>query len=226
MANILIIPARGGSKRIPEKNIRDFLGKPIIAYSVETALESGMFDEVMVSTDSPRIRDLAIRFGARVPFLRSPANADDHAGLVEVLLEVLDNYGPRFELICCLLPTAPFIRPDKISEAFRMMDKENLDGVITVQQFNYPIERALHLDGIRARMIHPENYKKRSQDLRPAYHDAGQFYLIKEQVLRSEKTLFPGNCGALVLNELEAQDIDTPLDWTLAEIKYKHFKGL
>ncbi|HEC43943.1 MAG TPA: pseudaminic acid cytidylyltransferase [Bacteroides sp.] len=226
MNKILIIPARIGSKRISEKNIRSFHGKPIIAYSIEAALKSELFETVMVSTDSNKIGDLARKYGAEVPFLRSLENSDDQAGLAEVLIEVLDNYSYEYDVTCCLLPTAPLISVEKLHEADLMMVRENLDAVITVQEFSYPIDRALYLSGNKAAMIRPENYKKRSQDLKPAYHDAGQFYFIKTKVLKSDRMLFPRNCGAIVLNELEAHDIDNPLDWIMAEIKYKQLKRL
>lgn len=203
-----------------------FHGKPIITYSIETALKSGIFDVVMVSTDSPKIKKLSLDCGAEVPFLRSEENSGDHAGLVEVLIEVLDNYKLNFNVVCCLLPTAPMILPERLLEADWRMSEDALDAVITVQEYTYPIERSLYLKDGKIHMKWPENYRKRSQDLGPTYHDAGQFYMIRTKVLRSERNLFPPNCGAIILNQLEAQDIDTLLDWTLAEMKYKQLFGL
>lgn len=224
MRNIAIIPARGGSKRIPRKNIRLFLGKPILAYSIEIARQSGLFSEVMVSTDDDEIAELALGFGASVPFRRSAQTANDHASTVEVLLEVLSCYemrGEVFDYGCCIYPTAPFITADLLNRGWQMLRESGFDSVFPVVRFSYPIQRALRLDGDRVTMFWPENYALRSQDLEPAYHDAGQFYWFDCTALRRKKRLWTDNSGAIVVSGLDAHDIDTPEDWVVAELKYR-----
>lgn len=224
MSRIAIIPARGGSKRIPKKNIKLFLDKPIIAYSIEAALDSKLFDEVMVSTDDAAIAEIAKIHGATVPFLRSDKNADDYAILVDVLLEVLKKYkeeNKTFEYVCCILPTAPFISEKKIQESFSKLVKNNFDSVFPVLEFSYPIQRALQIERGKISMVWNEYETSRSQDLEKRFHDSGQFYWSKTSSLQINKKLFTENSGATVISELEAQDIDTEIDWKLAEIKYK-----
>lgn len=225
MNNLAIIPARGGSKRIPRKNIKDFLGKPIIAYSIEAALESGLFRDVMVSTDDKEIADIAIKYGAKVPFLRSTENANDFATLADVIMEIVYQYiinGESPENICCILSTAPFVSELKISEAFNLLIKGKFDSVCPIVEFSSPILRALEItENNNLQMIWPENLLKRSQDLKPSYHDAGLFYWIRKNAILTEKTLFCKNGGALVLPETEVQDIDSLSDWRLAEFKYE-----
>jgi len=222
--NLAIIPARGGSKRIPRKNIKDFLGKPIIAYSIEAAIKSQLFDEVMVSTDDEEIAQVAKRYGAKVPFMRSVKNSDDYSGLSDVCIEVVKNYqshGMNFDAMCCILPTAPLIGSTKMIAAKKMLDTEIYDCVFSVAEYSYPIQRSLKIEGGFIKMRWPDNINKRSQDLEKTYHDAGQFYFIKIKALLFEKKLFAERAGAIILNNLEAQDIDTESDWKLAEIKYK-----
>lgn len=224
MSKIAIIPARGGSKRIPKKNIKSFLGKPIIAYSIEAALASNLFDEVMVSTDDKEVAEIAISYGATVPFFRSDKNADDYAILVDVLLEVLQNYkeeGKIFEHVCCMLPTAPFVSQTKLQDSFNILVKNNFDSVFPVLEFSYPIQRALQIQEDKVHMVWNEHETTRSQDLEKRFHDSGQFYWSKAARLENDKKLFTKNSGAIIISELEAQDIDTETDWKLAEIKYK-----
>lgn len=225
MNNLAIITARGGSKRIPLKNIKDFLGKPIITYSIEAALKSKLFDEVMVSTDDQEIAEVAIKYGAKIPFFRSKENANDFATLADVIIEVVHQYaenGKLFDNICCILPTAPVITNYRILEAFNKMNTNTLDSVCPVVEFSYPILRALEIsEDERLKMIWPEHLKTRSQDLKPAYHDSGSFYWIRTTALLNEKTLFSQNGGAIILPETEVQDIDTESDWKLAELKFK-----
>ena len=225
MRNLAIIPARGGSKRIPRKNIKDFLGKPIIAYSIEAALNSNLFEEVMVSTDNQEIAEIAVKHGATCPFLRSHKNADDYAILVDVLIEVINNYsinGKQYDNICCILPTAALISNERIKQAFEKMKNENFDSICPVVEYSYPIMRALEFTNFNnLQMIWPEHLKTRSQDLKPTYHDSGSFYWIKRNTLLKEKTLFAKNGSAIVLAEMEVQDIDTESDWKLAELKNK-----
>jgi len=223
MKNIAIIPARGGSKRIPRKNIKDFLGKPIIAYSIETALESGLFEEVMVSTDDREIADIAIKFGAKVPFLRSNENADDFATLNDVISEVIDKYarvGKSFDNFCCILSTAPFLTRNTLKESYNEMINKKYYSVFPVLKFSYPLQRSLQIIDGKVSMVYPEFLKKRSQDLPTRYHDSGQFYWMKVDRFLQIKNIFTDNSGAIVLSEIEVQDIDTEEDWKVAEIKY------
>lgn len=225
MSNLAIIPARGGSKRIPRKNIKYFLGKPIIAYSIEAAIKSNLFDEIMVSTEDQEIAEVAIKYGAKVPFFRSNENADDFATLVDVLIEVVNQYKSRdktYEYICCILPTAPLTTTKRIKEAFEKLVVEDLDSVLPVVEFSYPIFRALDFDeNNKLNMIWPENLKTRSQDLKPAYHDSGSFYWAKCIAMLEQKKLFCKNSSAILLKDTEVQDIDNETDWKLAELKFK-----
>ncbi len=224
MANLAIIPARGGSKRIPRKNIKPFLGKPIIAYSIESALKSNLFDEVMVSTDDEEIAKTARDYGAKVPFLRSNDNANDFAILADVVEEVIANYSEKnqsFENICCILPTAPFVTSSKIAEAYTKLTKDDFDSVFPVLEFSFPIQRSLKIADNKIGMVWSKYLNSRSQDLEPRYHDSGQFYWLKTTSFNNNKKLLTDNSGAIVISELHAQDIDTETDWKLAEIKYK-----
>ncbi|PDV99988.1 pseudaminic acid cytidylyltransferase [Candidatus Chloroploca asiatica] len=223
MTRIAIIPARGGSKRIPRKNIKPFLGKPILSYSIETALESQLFSEVMVSTEDDEIAELALQCGATVPFRRSEQTANDYAGTAEVLLEVLDSYGSLgrfFDYGCCIYPTAPFIKVELLHHAWRMLFENNYDTVFPVLRYSSPIQRALRIEDDRVIMFWPGNYTLRSQDLTPAYHDAGQFYWFNCVALRQKRQLWTDRSKAIVISDWDAQDIDTPEDWQMAEFKY------
>ena len=225
MNKLAIIPARGGSKRIPKKNIKEFSGKPIIAYSVEAALESQLFDEVMVSTDSEEIAAVAKQYKASFPFVRSLETSNDYATIADVIEEVITMYkeqGKVFDYVCCILPTAPFLTSQRLVESFNLLQEKKYDSVTPVLRFSYPIQRALQIDdlGILS-MIWPENLIKRSQDLQPAYHDCGQFYWGNVNAFLKEKSFFMKNGGAIVLSEIEVQDIDTEEDWKVAELKYK-----
>lgn len=225
MKRIAIIPARGGSKRIPRKNIKDFLGKPIIAYSIHTAWESELFDEVLVSTDDREIADIAIHYGAIAPFQRSAENSTDFASTADVLLEVLEDckrVGDTYQEACCLYATAPFVTAKRLRQAHRLFEKKGFDTVFSATRFSYPIQRALRqTKGKRVEMFWPENQSKRSQDLEPAYHDAGQFYWFRPEALAREKRLFTPNSAILEVPQAEVQDIDEPEDWEIAEIKYQ-----
>lgn len=220
MRNLCIIPARGGSKRIPKKNIKDFLGKPIIVYSIETALKSGLFDEVMVSTDDEEIANISKKYGANIPFLRSRKNANDFAILNDVFEEVITEYknkGKNFDNYCIILPTSPLIKPEDLKKSLNLMKEKKFDSVRPVVQFSYPIQRAFKMDkNGKVEMFNPQYFKTRSQDLEPAFHDAGQFYWIN-----TNKTMLDTNKGAFKISEIQAQDIDNETDWQLAELKYK-----
>jgi len=225
MKNLAIIPARGGSKRIPHKNIKKFLGKPIIAYSIEIAIESGLFDKVMVSTDDEEIANVALKYGAKVPFIRSLSNSDDNATIADVINEVLDFYESKHELpsiICCLFATAPFITKNMLIHGYNKIVKENFSSSFTIQKFDYPILRALkkNKNGY-LEMIWKEHLNTRSQDLPPAYHDAGQFYFAKVNSFLEEGTFFTKKSTGIELSNVEAIDIDTEEDWKFAEQLFK-----
>lgn len=229
MKKIAIIPARGGSKRIPRKNIKSFLGKPIIAYSIETALNSNVFDEVMVSTDDVEIAEIAKKYGAKVPFYRSLEMSSDTATTTSVLIEVLDEYkklGQEFEYCACIYPCAPFISTQKLIEGMELLVKSGVDSVLPVVKFSYPPQRCLVIKDKKVQMLHPENYNLRSQDFEPYYHDAGQFYCLKSSSLIKEKKLYCENTVPIELPESEVQDIDNEEDWKIAEIKYKILKNI
>lgn len=226
-SSVAIITARGGSKRIPRKNIKLFLGKPIIQYSIEAAIDSGCFSEVMVSTDDQEIAELALKFGAKVPFMRSERNSDDFSTTADVLIEVLEAYmqiDKQFERLCCIYPTAPFVTPAKLSAGLNLLVDSGVDCVLPVLQFDYPIERCLRVENNRAFMEHPDNYYLRSQDFAPAYHDAGQFYWLKLSSFIEQRVLFPKDTLPMITSHLEVQDIDTDEDWALAEFKYEYLK--
>lgn len=229
MKKLAVIPARGGSKRLPGKNIRDFAGKPMLAWSVEAALESGLFDTVMVSTDSEEIAEVARAAGASVPFLRSAETADDHAIIIDVMAEVVDRYeadGQRFDRICCILATAPLLQPSTLRHAEDLMGREDFDTVFPVVAFHYPIQRALRRDDEgRTAMFQPEHYASRSQDLEPAFHDAALFYWMTREVCVAKQSVFAGRAGSFVIDAMEAQDIDTLGDWRMAELKMQLAKS-
>ncbi|WP_040006787.1 pseudaminic acid cytidylyltransferase [Fibrisoma limi] len=224
MSNIAIITARGGSKRIPRKVIRPFLGKPIMLYSIETALQSGLFDEVMVSTEDDEIAELAQRHGASVPFRRSAKTADDFATTADVLNEVITAYeqrGQTFTNACCLYPTAPFVTPALLRQAFDRLQTGGFDCVFPIQCFSFPVQRAVTFTDDRLTWLQPEHALTRSQDLQPAYHDAGQFYFFNVAAFRQKGRLLTDNTSGLVISEMQAQDIDNEEDWQVAEFKYQ-----
>ena len=225
MSNLAIIPARGGSKRIPKKNIKDFLGKPIIAYSIEAAINSGLFDEVMVSTDDEAIAKIAIKHGAKVQFLRSIKNAYYYATTFDVINEVISNYksiNKTFDFTCCLYACAPFVTATKLIDAFDFLQKEKFDSDLPIKPFGFPIQRALKKEANnKTSFFYPEFCLTRSQDLDQSFHDAGQFYWMNTDLCLQKEAVLTDNTGSIVISELEAQDIDTELDWKLAELKHK-----
>jgi len=224
MSAIAIITARGGSKRIPRKNIKEFLGKPIITYTINAVLEANIFDEVMVSTDDTEIADIAKKCGASVPFIRDSALSTDTAMTVVVLIDALENYrnrGIHYEYGCCIYPCAPLVTPSYLKEGMKLLISSGADSVVPLVRFSYPPQRSLIIRNGKAVMSNPEHYKTRSQDLEPYYHDAGQFYCFRSDSLLKEEKLFCQNTLPLVLSELEAQDIDTEEDWRMAELKYR-----
>ena len=224
MSSIAIITARGGSKRIPGKNKKDFLGKPILTYSIEAALKSGVFDEVMVSTDDEEIADIARKAGASVPFYRSAETANDFATTAQVLNEVLEEYakqGREFEYLCCIYPTAPFITAEKLKEAMELLKEPGTDSVMPVVAFSFPPLRGMYIRDEKLEYCYPENALKRSQDLETMYHDCGQFYCINANRFMETGKLVMENTKAIIVPEREVQDIDTPEDWMIAEMKYR-----
>lgn len=223
MSCVAIITARGGSKRIPRKNIRSFLGTPIIAYSVKAALNSGCFDEVMVSTDDAEIAAVAEKYGAKIPFTRSAATSDDHATTVEVIWEVLKEYqknGKSFDYCCCLYPTAPFVTAEKLQKAFELLKNTGAESVLPVTAFSFPILRSFKIENDLLKMNWPEYMNSRSQDLPPSYHDSGQFYFLKTSTVFEKKKLFTDLTFPIIVPESEVQDIDNEEDWKIAELKY------
>ena len=220
---IEIITARGGSKRIPQKNIKEFCGKPIIAYSIEAAINSGIFDEVMVSTDSMEIAKIAIKYGAKVPFMRSEANSSDYATTSDVLAEVIDEYrkrGREFDYMACLYPTAPFITPEKLKNAMEMLIEQDGLMAMPVVQFSYPPQRGYIIENDKLNMKYMENAEKRSQDFEKIYHDAGQFYLVQMKGYWDNNGRIYRGITPIIVDEMEVQDIDNETDWKIAEIKY------
>ena len=221
MSNVAIITARGGSKRIPKKNIKEFCGKPILAYSIEAALLSKSFDEVMVSTDSKEIKEIAEKYGASVPFLRSEAASNDFATTADVIEEVLNEYkrnGKSFDSFACIYPTAPFITSDRLSEAMKLL--VDADAVISVVKYSFPPQRAFVLRDGNVIYQYPQYERIRSQDLEPIYHDCGQFYMCKSEVFLKNHSLILPKTKPFILPEEEVQDIDTMSDWEIAEVKY------
>lgn len=230
MSSVAIITARGGSKRIPKKNIKDFCGKPIIAYSIEAALQSELFDEVMVSTDDEDIAEVAQQYGAKVPFMRSEKNSDDFATTDDVLKEVLREYekqGLYFDMMCCIYPTAPFVTSQKLKDAYKRFVTSGVDMLQPVVAFSFPPQRAFIITGGTLNYKHPECALMRSQDLEKMYHDAGQFYIYRVESFL-DKIVQGKNIDMLPfeIDELEVQDIDNITDWKLAEIKFRVMLGM
>ncbi len=224
MKSVAIITARGGSKRIPRKNIKPFLGKPILEYSIEAALQADMFHEVMVSTDDEEIAQVAKKAGAKVPFFRSEATSNDFATTADVILEVLDSYeriGMSFSQVCCIYPTAPFVTPNAIKTAMMLLEQEKADSVIPVVKFSFPPQRCVVINDGRLEPKWPENMSKRSQDLEPFYHDCGQFYCLNVESFKKQKAIWMKNVVPFIQDESNVQDIDTLEDWKIAEMKYK-----
>lgn len=222
---LAVIPARGGSKRIPRKNIKPFCGKPMIAWSIEAALSSGSFDEVTVSTDDDEIAEVAKACGASVPFKRPATLADDHTPTVPVIKHAVEHYqatGAHPEQVCCLYATAPFVSEQDIQSGLDKLVSNNAEYVLSVTSFPFPIQRALRMnDSERLTMFYPEHALTRSQDLEEAWHDAGQFYWGQADSWLNEKPIFSENSVGIAIPRHRAQDIDTSEDWTRAEWLFK-----
>lgn len=228
MKSVAVITARGGSKRIPRKNIKPFLGKPIIEYSIEAALKTGVFNEVMVSTDDEEIAQVAVNAGAKVPFLRSENTSNDFATTADVLLEVVDSYeriGTSFDKVCCIYPTAPFVTANALKTAMMLLEQEKCDCVIPVVKFSFPPQRGVVIKDGKVVPKWPENMSKRSQDLEPFYHDCGQFYCLDVESFKKQKKIWMDNVVPFIQDEINVQDIDTAEDWKIAEMKYQILHG-
>ena len=227
--SIAIITARGGSKRIPKKNIRDFCGKPIISYAIEAAVTSGLYDTVMVSTDSEEIADIAKKYGAEVPFMRSEKTSDDFATTADVLLEVLEKYrdlGQEFDDMTCIYPTAPFVTVEKLTKAMNLLKEKKAKQVMPVTAFSYPPLRGYVMQDGVLNMKWPEYFRTRSQDLEPLYHDAGQFYCYQVQEFLKSRGQIVSGIVPFIVDEMEVQDIDNLEDWKIAEVKYSVRHGI
>lgn len=228
MSKIAIITARGGSKRIPKKNIKEFCGKPIIAYSIQAAIESGLFEEVMVSTDSEEIAEIARKYGAKVPFMRSEATSNDYADTTDVLNEVIDEYckiGRTFDSFCCIYPTAPFVTADKLNKSYELLSNNDVYNVVPMVPFSFPPQRGMIIKGKYIKPAYPEHINKRSQDLDVIFHDCGQFYWCKTAAFLENSDILSNHTIPFIVPETEVQDIDNQSDWELAELKYKFMKG-
>ncbi|URI06321.1 pseudaminic acid cytidylyltransferase [Aquincola tertiaricarbonis] len=223
---LALIPARGGSKRIPRKNIRDFCGRPMLAWPVAAALESGCFDRVVVSTDDEDIAQAAREAGAEVPFMRPATLADDQAGTIAVIRHAIGELLPEAghdDLVCLLYATAPFVQPADLTDSLaKLRARPEADFALSVCAFPAPIQRALRLDAQgRVSMFDPAQYSRRSQDLEPAFHDAGQFCWGRADAWMTVTNVFTPACLAFPLPPHRVQDIDTPDDWQRAEWMFR-----
>jgi pseudaminic acid cytidylyltransferase len=222
---LVIIPARGGSKRIPRKNIKLFCGKPMIAWSIVTALQSGCFDKVVVSTDDVEIAEVARQCGAQVPFIRPAELSDDHTGTTVVVAHAIDWFAAQGQApaqVCCLYATAPFVSADDLRRGLAKLIETGSDYVFPVTSYAFPIQRAIRItDQGRVAMFNPEHFNTRSQDLEEAYHDAGQFYWGRATAWLTGKIIFGPHSAAIQLPRWRVQDIDTVEDWQMAEYLFR-----
>jgi pseudaminic acid cytidylyltransferase len=225
MSVIAVVPARGGSKRIPHKNIKEFCGKPMIAYSIEAAKNVGIFDRIIVSTDSKEIASIAKKFGAEVPFMRPHKLADDHTGTDAVIFHVLKRLmedGEEIDYICCIYATAPFVKAEYIIKGYNMLRDEHATSCFSVTTYPFPIFRSLKINSQnRLEMFWPEYRETRSQDLPEAYHDAGQFYWADAKKYLKEKQFYSKDAVPVILPRYLVQDIDTIEDWVTAELMFR-----
>jgi pseudaminic acid cytidylyltransferase len=221
---IAIIPARGGSKRIPRKNIKLFHGKPIIAYSIEAAIESGCFDKVIVSTDDEAIAHVARQYGAEVPFIRPAELADDYTTTLAVIQQAVswcEQQAWDLDLVCCLYATAPFVLFQDLQQGLKLLMAQDIDYVFSATHFNFPIQRAIRLsEEGQVSMFQPEHMNTRSQDLPAAFHDAGQFYWGRVAAFKQGRPFYSERSRVVLLPRTRVQDIDTPEDWAFSEALY------
>ena len=222
---LAVIPARGGSKRIPRKNIKLFCGKPIIVWSIEAAKQSGCFDRIIVSTDDMEIAGIAVAEGAEVPFIRPSEISDDYTGTIPVIAHAINQINLtncKVDFACCIYPTAPLLQPKDIKLGLNLLKKNNTDYAISVTNYRYPIQRAIRVkSNMRIEMLYPENINARSQDLEQTLHDAGQFYWGRASAWLAGKPLFSNNTAPVVLPHYLVEDIDTLEDWLHAELLFK-----
>jgi pseudaminic acid cytidylyltransferase len=227
--NVAVIPARGGSKRIPRKNIKPFCGKPMIAWSIEAALQSGCFEQVIVSTDDKEIADVARQYGADVPFMRPAELSDDHTGTIPVIahaIEQLSRQGAAPQQVCCIYATAPFITPQDLQRGLELLMTNSCDYAFSVTSYPFPIQRAIRItQSGRVEMFRPEQFAMRSQDLEEAYHDAGQFYWGRTAAWLTGRPIFSPDAVPVILPRHQVQDIDTLEDWQRAELMFKAWSG-
>jgi len=220
--NIAIIPARGGSKRIPRKNIKDFYGKPMIGWSIEIAIKSGLFDSVIVSTDDSEIADISKRFGAEVPFVRPDELSNDYIGTTEVIVHAIEwllSKGLALDSICCIYPTAPFIQIDDLQRGFKEINSSDCSYAFAVTDYSSPIFRSFQIKtGGEVEMFFPEYFNLRSQDIPNAFHDAGQFYWGRPNAWLDRRPIFNSNSKAIIIPRWRVQDIDTEDDWLRAQL--------
>jgi pseudaminic acid cytidylyltransferase len=225
MSSIAIIPARGGSKRILKKNIKSFCGKPMIAWSIEAALQSGCFDHVVVSTDDAEIAEVARQCGAQVPFKRPATLSDDHSGTIPVIrhaIEWFSERGQAWDLVCCIYATAPFIVAADIRRGLNIITGASSDYAFTVTKYPFPIQRAIGItEQGRVLMFNPDHFYTRSQDLEEAYHDAGQFYWGRASAWLSGKVIFGPDAAAIQIPSYRVKDIDNVEDWMMAEYLFQ-----
>lgn len=219
--NLAIIPARGGSKRIPRKNIKNFCGKPMIVWSIEAALQSGCFDRVIVSTDDEEIAEIARRYGAEVPFIRPRALSDDYTGTIPVVKHAVEAAGQNAEFVCCLYATAPFVSVDDLRLGLDTLMESGADYAFSVTSYAFPIQRAVRILDERIEMFDPSHFNTRSQDLEEAFHDAGQFYWGRAKTWLDENRIFGSGSVPVVLPRHRVQDIDVEDDWVRAEWLFK-----
>jgi N-acylneuraminate cytidylyltransferase len=223
--NLAVIPARGGSKRIPRKNIKDFCGRPIIAWSIEAALKSGCFDRIIVSTDDTEIAEISRQEGADIPFMRPAELSNNHTGTMPVIRHAIEWFSQKDQqpdLVCCLYATAPFVRSIDIQRGLKILNESGCDYAVSVASYAFPIQRAVRItEQRRIEMFQPENFEIRSQDLEEAYHDAGQFYWGRASAWLIEKRIFTHDAVPVVLHGHRVQDIDTIEDWVRAEWMFK-----
>lgn len=228
--NIAIIPARGGSKRIPRKNIKKFCGKPMIAWSIEAALKSDCFSRIVVSTDDAAIAEIATQYGAEVPFMRPAELSDDQTGTIPVVRHAVEWFiqqGQQPEKVCCIYATAPFINPEDIQRGSKILSATGCDYTFSVTSYPFPIQRAIRITPQgRVEMLNPQQFHTRSQDLEETYHDAGQFYWGLATAWLAEKTIFSTDAAPVLLPRYQVQDIDTMEDWYKAELMFQAWKTI
>ncbi len=227
---LCVIPARGGSKRIPRKNIRDFCGKPIISWSIEAAINSRCFDRIIVSTDDEEIATVAKQCGAEIPFMRPAELADDYTGTAAVIshaVEWQNSHGEKPSKVCCLYATAPFLQAIDLQNGFSILENSGADYAFSVTTYAFPIQRAIRITANqRIEMLKPEHLNTRSQDLEGAWHDAGQFYWGRAAAWLANKPIFSNDAAPVMIPRYRAQDIDTPEDWDNAELIFRSLNGL